>query len=192
MGALVVVFGLAIFMTRSSKDATEGTSVRQTGTVSVAGRALPPLPERGADTAVGRIAPTVSGADFKGDPVAIENDGRAKVVMFLAHWCPHCQAEVPVVQSWLAQNGAPAGVDLYSVSTGVDPSLPNYPPSQWLAREGWSVPVIADNAGDGTADAFGVNGFPFFVFVNSDGTVAARASGEIPIDQLTSSIRALR
>ena len=31
---------------------------------------------------------------FDGTPVEIAPDGKAKLVVFLAHWCPHCRAEV--------------------------------------------------------------------------------------------------
>ena len=39
--------------------------------------------------------------DFEGDAVAITNDGRPKIILLFAHWCPHCQNEVPVVTEWL-------------------------------------------------------------------------------------------
>src|SRR5690606_25349693 len=78
-----------------------------------------PLPQfgRGDDEAVGRPFPSMTGQSvFDGSPVAITDDGRAKVVIFVAHWCPHCQKEVPRIQSWLDDNGKPADVDLYAVS----------------------------------------------------------------------------
>ena len=96
------------------------------------------------DPAIGRPAPQVHGFDFDGTPVAITADGRPKVAIFLAHWCPHCQAEVPLIQSWIEAGGVPDGVDLVSIATGIDSAAPNYPPDAWLEREGWTVPVIAD------------------------------------------------
>jgi hypothetical protein len=78
----------------------------------------------------------------------------------------------------------PRGVDLYSVSTGVDPSQPNYPPAEWLRREGWSVPVLVDDPVGSAAEAYGLTGFPFFVFVDGDGDVVSRAAGELTIEQL--------
>ena len=53
--------------------------------------------------------------------------------MFLAHWCPHCQAEVPRIVT-LAKAGAFDGLDVASVATGTSSQYPNYPPSAWLAR----------------------------------------------------------
>ncbi|MGH8930189.1 MAG: TlpA family protein disulfide reductase [Egibacteraceae bacterium] len=161
-----------------------GDSEPATGAPTVSGQALPAFTGDGADPAVGMAAPEVEGAAFDGGPVAITRDGTAKIIVFLAHWCPHCQREVPAVNEWLEQRGLPEGVELYSVVTSIDPSLPNYPPDEWLRREGWSVPVLADDARNSVATAYGLNAFPYWVFVTADGTVAQRATGELPADTL--------
>jgi thiol-disulfide isomerase/thioredoxin len=64
------------------------------------------------------------------------------VVVFVAHWCPHCQAEVPRIVA-LAKAGK-VSVPIVGVATGTDASAPNYPPSAWLQREGWPYPVLVD------------------------------------------------
>ncbi len=162
-----------------------GGSTEQTGSPEVSG-ILPPMPAsvRADQTATGSEAPTVVGADFDGNEVSIQNDGRPKAIVFLAHWCPHCQAEVPSVQAWLDATGGVEGVDMYSVATAVNSSRGNYPPSDWLSNEGWSVPVIRDDANSSVLVAHGNGGFPFWVFTNSDGTVALRIAGELPIADL--------
>lgn len=157
---------------------------------AIAGASLSKLPETGADPAVGTAIPTVAGSDFAGQPVAIEANGKPKVLLFLAHWCSHCQAEVPVVQPWLNDGGAPEGVDLISVATGIDSALPNYPPEDWLAREGWTMPLIVDRTGS-VATAYGLSAFPFWVFVAGDGTVTGRTTGRLSIAELTTIISGL-
>jgi thiol-disulfide isomerase/thioredoxin len=142
------------------------------------------------DPAVGHPAPEVIGTDFSGKPVTIRADGRPKVVSFLAHWCPHCQEEVPLIQAWVNAGGVPAGVDLVSVVTSIEPSAPNYPPEAWLAREGWTVPVIVDPT-NSVAAAYGLNAFPFWVFIGPDGNVRARTTGELPIADLEALVRGL-
>jgi len=142
------------------------------------------------DPSVGRPAPEVTGADFEGTRVAITADGRPKVVIFLAHWCPHCQAEVPLIQAWVNAGGVPDGVDLVSVATGIDPAAPNYPPAAWLEREGWTVPVIVDPT-NSVAAAYGLSGYPFWVFIGADGNVRARTTGELPIADVEALIRGL-
>ncbi len=149
----------------------------------VEGAALPPFPNAPPDPAVGLAAPLVRGASFAGAPVAIANDGRPKVVLFLAHWCPHCQREVPLIQAWLNGGGAPSDVDLVSVVTSIRPDAPNYPPDAWLQREGWTVPVIADPTGS-VADAYGLTAFPYWVLIDKGGNVQARLVGELTIADL--------
>jgi hypothetical protein len=45
--------------------------------------------------------------------------------------------------------------------------------------------VIADSDTFQAADAFGLTGFPYFVVLDADGKVVARATGEIETSALT-------
>ena len=161
-------------------------SAPASGAPAISGTPLPPFSDPAADPAVGQTIPTVAAPG--GD---IELDGQAKVLLFITHWCPHCQAEVPVIQSWVDAGGLPPDVELISVSTAIDPARPNYPPDAWLEREGWTAPVIVDETGS-VADAYGLSAFPFWVFVNADGTVAGRLTGELTTDQLEQIISSLQ
>ena len=187
--ALLLVAAIAIAVTSSSDDETDAGP--QTLPVEVTGT-LPSMPTGGTDPAVGQAAPSVTGSTFDGQTVTIGQDGRAKLVMFLAHWCPHCRAEVPVITDWLASNGMPDDVDLYAVSTGVSADAPNYPPSEWLEREGWPVTTIADDADSSVAAAFGLRSYPYFVAIDADGNVVARTSGELTVEQLDQLLAAAR
>lgn len=156
------------------------------GSPEIAGTSLPPMPRDVAlDTsATGLAAPDVFGQDYNGDEVSITNDGRAKAIAFVAHWCPHCQVEIPKVQEWVDAGGSVEGVDLYTVSTSINSSRTNYPPSEWLERESWTAPVIVDDQSSTVHRAYGAGGFPYWVFLNADGTVGVRAAGQLSIDQL--------
>lgn len=193
----LVLIGLVAFLFGRGDDGdknqtkvgtTGGASseLNETQTVGIVGELLPPYTGEsgGTDDAVGLLIPEVTGASFDGEPVAIKQDGKPKVLMFLAHWCPHCQKEVPVITDWIKSKGSPEGVELISVSTGTFKERPNYPPSKWLEREGWQLPVLADDSEGTTARAYGLSAFPFFVAVDADGKVVARASGELTIEQL--------
>lgn len=153
---------------------------------------LAELPEHGADPAVGRTIPTVSGTSTTGKSLTIGPDGQAKVVVFMAHWCPHCQREIPMLAKELADNPMPKDVALYGVSTGVDPAAPNYPPSAWLRGADWTVPTLADSPQQPAAQAFGLSGYPFFVAVDAQGKVVARASGELTAAQFWTLVDAAR
>jgi thiol-disulfide isomerase/thioredoxin len=173
----------------ASAGATSG-SAGASGALVTTGAALPPFEKPNGDPAVGRPAPEVRGSDFDGTPVTITHDGRPKVVLFIAHWCPHCQREVPLIQTWVNSGAVPDGVDLVSVATSIDPAAPNYPPDAWFQREGWTVPVIADPT-NSVAKAYGLSAFPYWVFIGPDGTIKARAVGELTIANLETVIATL-
>lgn len=154
-----------------------------TGTVTASGDPLPQFTDSTDDPAVGMTMPSLTGNDQSGDPMTIGADGRPTMIMFVAHWCPHCQREVPVVQQWVDDGRLPEAVDLVSVSTAIDANRPYYPPDAWFADEGWTAPVLVD--GDNTAaQAAGLPAYPFFVAIDGDGAVVLRASGELTTDQL--------
>ncbi len=143
-------------------------------------------------TATGETAPTVIGQNFEGEEVRIENDGRAKAIALLAHWCPHCQNEVPAVQDWIDSGGGVEGVDLYSISTAMESTRDNFPASGWLEREGWTAPVIRDDSNNTVHTAYGAGGFPFWVFVNSDGSVALRVAGSTSVENIEAIMQDLK
>jgi cytochrome c biogenesis protein CcmG/thiol:disulfide interchange protein DsbE len=183
-GLVLVLFVAAIVATSRSGDKKEAaTGVEETRPVTVTGAALPKFDAGGADPAVGQTIPELRGQSFDGSPVDIRNDGRAKLILFVAHWCPHCQREVPLLTDYLKSNPLPSGVDLYTVSTNVTAKRPNYPPSAWLKKEGWTAKTLADSENQDAADAFGLTAFPYFVAVDGSGKVVARTSGEITTGQ---------
>jgi cytochrome c biogenesis protein CcmG/thiol:disulfide interchange protein DsbE len=153
---------------------------------------LPELPESGPDPAVGRAAPTIAGETLDGDPITIGPDGTAQVIAFVAHWCPHCQKEVPLIVEHLKGTPMPDDVALRTVSTSVDPGRPNYPPKAWLDREGWPVPVLADSENSLGAAVYGLTSFPYFVAVDADGKVVERAIGEISMERFDELVEAAR
>jgi thiol-disulfide isomerase/thioredoxin len=174
--------------TTSDGSSTTAVSIEQSRPVTITGTPLPRFPETGADSAVGMAMPELEGASFDGTPLAIRNDGRPKVLLFLTHWWQHCQSEVSDYTAAFEAEGIPEGVDVYSISTSPDPNQQNYPPSEWLEEAGWPISVLADSAGREAANAYGLTAFPFSVFVYSDGTIAARATGAIPFTGLMDAI----
>ncbi len=186
-GGLVLLLVLAVVMGTNEVGS-------EFGDPQIEGAGLPLMPPQSPidETANGLAIPNVTGQDFDGNTVTIDRgDGRAKAIVLLAHWCSHCQAEVPRVQAYLNETGGVDGVDMYSVATSMNSAQANYPPSEWLEREGWTVPVIRDDKDNSVLAAYGSGGFPYWVFVNSDGTVALRTSGELQTEQLDGILRSL-
>ena len=61
------------------------------------------------------------------------------MVVFLAHWCPHCNDEIPVLQEWAADGRHPRGPAGRRREHGGQRRAPNYPPDEWLVEKGWDV-----------------------------------------------------
>jgi thiol-disulfide isomerase/thioredoxin len=153
--------------------------------VVVEGDPLPPLEDPSADSAVGMSAPTLRGTDYDGQPTDIDpGSGGPMMIVFLAHWCPHCNAEIPVLLEWRDSGEIPPDLQIVGVSTGVSPDRPNYPPGEWLREKGWEWPLLADDVQFTAGTAYGVTAFPTFTIVDAAGNVAARGSGEISIEDL--------
>jgi thiol-disulfide isomerase/thioredoxin len=110
-----------------SNGATNDTAY---GTVTITGS----LPQYGGepDAAAGMALPEVSGTGLDGEAESITRDGSAKVIVMLAHWCPHCQAEVPRLVDWMASGDIPQGVEVIGIATATTAERPNYPPGAWL------------------------------------------------------------
>lgn len=183
-GVVAVLLVVAIIFSSEDSIGTTG----EFGEPVITGSALPAM-ETGAsvvanDPGVGQLAPEVTGQDFDDSTVEIKHDGTPKAILFLAHWCPHCQAELPRVQAWLDSGGGVDGVDIISVTTSSNSGQNNWPPSEWLKREGWTSPNIRDDSDNSVLNAFGGSSFPYWVFLNGDGTLAYRQSGETDIATL--------
>lgn len=164
----------------------DAAAAEQTAPVTVEGDPLAMMPQGivgmsglDNDPAVGTKAPTLIGTNFEGEEVTVGPDGRAKVVYFMAHWCNHCRAEMPRVQELVDDGSLPEGLDLYTVSTSVQSASPNYPPSRWMDREGWTQPVIRDSEQQEALLAYGAGGFPFAVYLDGDNNVIGRSAGEL-------------
>ena len=174
--AVVVVLGITL---AGEEERSVDDEALLLPNVTVTGNSLPPHDNTATDPAVGLPAPSVSSFDFAGLPATIEADGVPKVIIFLAHWCSHCQREVPVVQAWIDENGIPPGVDVVSIATSISEIRANYPPDVWLEREGWTPRVVVDDAANRISNAFGLSAFPYYVLVDGSGTVVRRISGGV-------------
>ncbi len=191
VAALALIVGFAVLGGGGDKADTNPTAsgaiaekdpLQETAaTVQISGTPLVPLAE-GSDPALGLVAPTLSGISFDGSAVSSAATGR-RAYVFLAHWCPHCQRELPKIVK-LQAAGRLAGVSLFAIATNTEKTAANYPPSSWFARENWTNPVLADTADSQAAQAFGLTSFPFIVVVDGEGRVVDRFSGEQPEDVL--------
>ena len=178
-GVIVLVIGLAVAIgvTLSSEPLDAGLPE---GEVTISGDALPEFAgQNDMDVASGLPAPLFSAPNENSEIVNLDKNGNAKALLFLAHWCGYCQTEVPVIQNLINTVGVPSGVEIIAIATSIDRGRENYPPQKWLSDEGWSETQIYDlNREIGTA--YGINAFPYWVFLDKDLNVVVRQTGNIP------------
>ena len=197
LGVIALVAVIAVVVVAASgggnDEATEKRPAKfQTAPqLTVGGTSLPRFDSGTRDAAVGVAAPTLDSVDFAGKAVQAGGaTGKPYALVFLAHWCPHCQAEVPRLVG-LAKGGQIAGVDVVGIPTATSDQAVNFPPSAWLAREKWPFPVLLDTAKGKAGQAYGLSAFPYFVFVDPSGKVVGRTSGEMEPDQVEAVFEAL-
>lgn len=188
IAAAIAIAAIVAVATQSSSDDVV-TGVEEFNSVEVSGDLLPQFSDSTADIAIGMTAPVLTGKGFTGNTI-VTGPGAPTLLVFLAHWCPHCQREVPLLVQWNRDGLVPSGLDVIAIATSSDPASPNFPPSEWLAREEFPPlwPVMTDSGEKTAANAMGVSGFPFFVLLDSNGKVALRISGEIEMQALTEQI----
>lgn len=186
--ALALILAVVFSGSNSHSDSSD-TTTQEYGPVSVSGTPLPqvaqsPAGDASLDAAFGMPIPEISGEDFYGQTVEIKKDGTPKAILFVSHSCPHCQDEIPDVQAWLDETGGVDGVSILSVSTSAAEVGGNWPPSAWLAGEGWTSPVIADDKELSAFFAYGGSVIPYWVFVDADGNVTRRYPGRLDVSLL--------
>ncbi len=157
--------------------------VQEVGPITVEGAPLPPYDAAEAATAIGLASPVVTGQSFDGTELVFGAPTESPTLLvFVAHWCPHCNDEIPVLIDLETSGRMPDGLDVMAVSTAVDPNGANYPPSEWIDGTGWPWPVMTDSETLDAINAVGGNSFPFAVVLDSDGTVLARRAGQASAD----------
>ena len=190
-GILLVLALAAIVAIALSGTSTGGLAEPARSSIGISGDPLPEFTDPAADAAVGQAVPTLTGTNLDGEPISIGPGDGPMAVVVLAHWCEHCQAEVPVLVDYLASTGMPEGVRLVGLSTSIDAARPNYPPSNWLENEGWTVPTMVDDGSSRALAGLGMTSFPGFIFVDSDGQVVQRHSGRLSADEFDQAVRSL-
>jgi hypothetical protein len=170
---LALVAAIAVSLSGETADSTVAVEI---GSPTISGDALPPATQDGTDAAIGMQIPAVVGTNFDGESVVIGPETGAAGYLFVAHWCSVCQVEIPDIQDWL-EGGATPAAPIFTIATGIDELRQNYPPWSWLEREGWTSPVLVDDAASSVMQAFGGTAYPYFVFTNDRGEVVGRVLG---------------
>lgn len=155
--------------------------------VDVQGEALLPYDEGSDPTAGVAPSPVITARTLDDVEMTLGAPGKAQVLVFLAHWCPVCDQELPVLRNVIEAGGVPEDVEVIAVLTGLDPGRPNWPPDAWLRDAGVDVVAVRDDVGDPLMRAFGLRAYPAWAVIDADGTIQARRQGlltSVAISQL--------
>ena len=190
LGAAAIAFSMGSDNSSSTSSLAPGAVISQYQPVTVSDTALPPLGDGPTDTAIGLSAPALQGATFAGDALSISpgEEGNPIMLVFLAHWCPHCNREIPQLIKWKEQGLVPKDLRVVGITTASRNDQANWPPSEWITDMQWPFETMADSETGQASQAYGVDGFPFIVIVNSSGKVVQRSSGEKDVAQITSMV----
>lgn len=161
----------------------DGADVEVSDALDIVGDPLPLLVDGGEDEAIGMRFPEITGTGIDGKPLTIGDTGLGKVVVVTAHWCPHCQEQIPELVAHLEKNPLPDGVEIYGFTSAIDESRDNFPPSRWLQEEEWPAPTLLDDPYGYGALALGVGGFPTFIVVDADGRIVSRTAGSVEMEE---------
>ena len=186
--SLILVLIIVLIFSGNSSNQVTGSFK---GNINIQGETVAQLPQhfdrdcifhsvalcKSFESAANIIIPDIEGISISGEPFKIQNDGRKKIILFLAHWCPHCQVEGEVFESWIKTRGVPEDFDIYSIATANNPSQEKYPPETWLKEGNWEFPTIIDTDSDNIAKIFGVTSFPYWVLVDSENKILTRLTG---------------
>lgn len=202
---LIVLAAVAVLLTsgsESNEPLPDGTDPRLPGLlrpevrpIELEGDPLPAYASDAPDLAIGLRPPLLVGEDVTGRVHTVSPDIAGSVLLvFLAHWCPACNQEVPVMVDLATQGLIPEDLKVYGILTAMEPGRTGFPPSRWLSGLGWPYEVIMDepdlDRGPWKAsEAFGLTSFPYIVAIR-DGVVVDRWSGASPPEVLAARIAA--
>jgi thiol-disulfide isomerase/thioredoxin len=143
----------------------------------------------GPQLAIGEPVPAFSAPGLGGGSVAWSDyEGSPTVLVVWASWCPHCQAELPILVPAVQ---ARDGVELVSITTAVG-QQPGPTPEGFLADEGLTMTTGVDDEAGTLMQGLGVSGFPTVYYVAADGTVANVSVGESSAEAIESNLDALQ
>jgi peroxiredoxin len=138
---------------------------------------------------IGDTAPDFTLKDLTDKDVKLSDAGKGKVTLltFWVTWCPHCQREMPVLQSVHTDLG---GKDFTVVAVGLDEPADV---KSFCSTNKLTYPVLigGNKDGEAVADVYGVTGVPAMFFIGKDGKVKSMISGESDEKTLRSELEKL-
>lgn len=122
-------------------------------------------------------APDIMVYDYAGNKVYLSDYiGKPVVLNFWASWCGPCQMEMPAFQEKYLELGEEIQFLMVNVTDGSKETLETA--SSFTADQKYTFPVFYDTDSN-AAITYGVYSLPMTFFIDSEGNIAAHASGVI-------------
>jgi thiol-disulfide isomerase/thioredoxin len=201
---LVVAIGIAAIVAavaaggghdKTTTTDASGRKLIEYGKVTTSGKALTKFESSQPAVGDGEPLPTITGQSPTGTPVTVAPGNGPQVVIVGAPWCPHCNNELPPLARAL-RSGELGNPRVSLVVTSQQPDAPHWPPGEWVVDTlDWPTdraPVVFDDKNMTAATTLGTPAYPYFIFVDSQGRVGSRITGEIGLDTFRSRLQQLR
>jgi peroxiredoxin len=142
--------------------------------------------EPGSGVANGAKAPDFELKTPDGKSVKLSDfKGKAVMLNFFATWCPPCRAEMPTMEA-----AYEASKDKGFVILAVNLGEPNVTVTQFMEKMGVTFPVVIDE-NDRVSKLYDIVPLPTSYFIDKNGNVYAKTTGEIKKEQLNQLIQQL-
>jgi thiol-disulfide isomerase/thioredoxin len=150
-----------------------------------------PADARTSPLAHGEAAPPLSGKGLDGEEISLESSpGKPTLVVFWAHWCPHCQKEMPPLQDLYEKNKTKYDMIGVATAIGRQPAAQQFrDPEAFIDSFDLTMPTIVDED-DSIAARWGVTGYPMMYVLGPDGRVTDHFSGEVPMERIIAALDA--
>lgn len=166
-GFVLLFFALWVVYLLISPPSAAGTT---RGTLELVGKPAPNFELKGIDGQTYKLA------DLKGKPVMLN---------FFATWCPPCRNEMPAIQEAYKQY-ADQGFVVIAVNLNESEMVVK----NFKDKLGLTFPIVIDTD-DRVTKAYDIVPLPTSFFVNKDGVIQFKHTGELTKDQLTNYIKQL-
>ena len=115
--------------------------------------------------------------DLDGNEVHLSDYiGKPVVLNFWASWCGPCKMEIPDFEAMYLEKGEAVQFLMVNMTDGSRETLDTA--SDYVKSEGYTLPVFYDTESD-AAEVYGISALPTTYFIDSEGYIAAQATGAI-------------
>ncbi len=129
---------------------------------------------------VGNLAPDFQLNNLEGKPVSLRDfRGKPVVINFWATWCPHCQAERPMIQQ-ISEEWQ--GKDLVLLTVDIIGSQPTETPANladFMQKNSYTFPVLLDINREVTK-SYGIKFTPTYFLIDREGIIREIRTGPYP------------